>query len=158
MRIERHERLRRRLRTIARLWRCESGATMIETALGLSVMFTMALGVMEFCMMGYTYSVYADAARAGLRYAITHGSDSTVCSGPGCTDSTAANVSSAVTSYASKFTSLANNVTVNVTYPDNSAAPPSRVQVSVSYTYKPMLGLSGFSKSFSATVGGRIGY
>jgi len=137
---------------------CERGSVMVETALGLSILITMTAGIMEFCMMGYTYSVYADAARAGLRYATTHGSDSTLCSGPGCTDSTGANVSSTVTTYVSNFATLASNVKVTVTYLDSSAVPPSRVQVSVSYTYKPMLGLRGLNKTFTATTAGIIGY
>lgn len=133
---------------------------MLETALGLSILFTMVLGAMEFSMMGYTYSVYADAAREGVRYATTHGIDSVTCSGPsaGCSDTTGANVVSTVTNYVSGFTTLASSVNVSVTYPDNSSAPSSKVIVTVSYTYKPMFSLLGFRPSFSSSSSGRIEY
>jgi Flp pilus assembly protein TadG len=142
-----------------RRWRRnDHGSLTMETALGLSVLFTMVWGVMEFSMMGYTYSVYADAARAGVRYAITHGTDSSTCSGPstGCADATGANVISTVTNYVTGFTTLASSVNVSVSYPDNSSAPPSRVIVTVSYKYKPMFALVGVHPSFSSTSAGRI--
>ncbi len=133
---------------------------MIETALGLSVLLGMVWGVTEFSMMGYTYAVYADGAREGVRYAITHGVDSANCSGPstGCMDSTAANVASTVSNYVTGLTTLASSVNVSVSYPDNSSAPPSRVIVTVSYTYKPMFGVIGAGPSFSTGAAGRIEY
>lgn len=138
----------------------ERGSFMLETALGISIVFTMVLGVMEFCMMGYTYSVYADATRIGVHYAITHGIDSATCSGPssGCADSSATNVQNAVTNYVAQFTTLASNVKVTVSYPDSSSAPPSRVTVSVTFKYKPIFGVVGTGPSFSASSSGRIEY
>ena len=136
----------------------ERGSSTLETALGLVILFTMMTGVMEFAMMGYTYSVYADAARAGARYAMTHGINSTTCSGPssGCADSTGANVVSAVTNYTTGLTTLASSLKVNVSYPDNSSAPPSRVVVTVSYTYQPMFARLGISPTFSTSSTERI--
>lgn len=140
-----------------RLLREEHGASMVETALGLMLMMTMVLGVMEFSMMTYTYSVYADATRQGMRYASIHGSDSSSCSGPttGCTDSTGANVVSTVTSYAADYVTAANSVNVSVSYPDSASTPGSRVTVTTTYTYKPLFGL-GVTPSFTMTSAGRI--
>ena len=142
------------------LLREQRGSALIESAVGLSLLFMMVLGVTEASMMAYTYSVYADAARAGARYATIHGTSSTTCSGPstGCGDSTAANVSSAVTAYVTGFTTEASDVNVSVSYPDSSSAPPSRVVVTVSYKYKSMFALPVTSQTFSASASGRILY
>lgn len=150
----------RAMRSIRRLGKNEHGSVMLETAFALSILFTVIWGVVEFSMMGYTYSVYADGARVGVRYAVTHGVDSSTCSGPstGCTDATGANVVSAVTNYVSGLTTLASSVNVNVSYPDSSSAPLSRVIVTVTYQYKPMFGVIGTGPSFSTSSAGRIVY
>jgi Flp pilus assembly protein TadG len=136
----------------------ERGSSALETALGMVVMITMVLGIIEMCMMVYTYSVYADATREGIRYATTHGSDSTSCSGPttGCTDTDGTNVQSAVTSYAANFVTAANAVSVVVSYPDSASTPNSRVAITTTYTYKPVLNFPGLTPSFTVSSAGRI--
>ena len=153
-------RLRRLKRRASVLASDQQGSAAIETALGLTVLITLMLGVIEFSMMTYTYAVYADAARKGVRYAVVHGNDSSICSGPstGCTDSTATNVVNAVTSSVSNLSAQAASLNVNVTYPDGSCAPPSRVVVTVSYTYQPISSLSGLNHTFTTTSAGRIQY
>jgi hypothetical protein len=83
--------------------------------------------------------VLGDAARQGVRYAIVHGSDSPTCSGPstGCDDQSGAIVVATVRSYAAQFLNTPEGVTVSVSYPDSSAAPQSRVGVTVTYNYNP---------------------
>lgn len=142
-----------------RAWaRDEQGSVLLETVLGISMVFLLVYAIVEFSMMAYTYSVYADAARAGVRYAVVHGSDNTNCSGPssGCTDSTGSNVSAVVSSSASNLTSAATAVVISVTYPDSAATPGSRVQVTVTYTYKPLFKLAGVNPGFTTTSIGRI--
>jgi Flp pilus assembly protein TadG len=141
--------------------RNECGATLAESAICYGLIFTCLFGVIQFCMLVYTYGVYAEAARAGVRYAVEHGTDSSTCSGPstGCGDSTGANVVSAVNSYAAQFVAKVPGVQVNVTYPDASSAPPSRVVVKVTYTYTPFLkGSKGVSQAMGITTQGRIIY
>lgn len=53
---------------------CEHGSTLVETALSLVVLLTVALGVMEMSLALYTYHFISDAAREGTRYAIVRGS------------------------------------------------------------------------------------
>jgi Flp pilus assembly protein TadG len=52
----------------------EHGSTLVETALSLVVLLTVALGVMEMSLALYTYHFISDAAREGTRYAIVRGS------------------------------------------------------------------------------------
>jgi len=112
-------------------------------------------------MFTYTQAVIGDAARVGVRYAIVHGTDSSSCSGPstGCGDSSGANIVTQVQNYSALWIHTPKKITVTVTYPDASSAPPTRVNVAVTYTYSPF-----FQKNTSiaipmhATAEGRIVY
>ena len=139
----------------------ESGSVAIETALSFMMIMTLVLGIIECCMMVYTYSVLADAARHGVRYATIHGASSSNCSGPstGCADSSAANVINDVTTYARTFTGNISGMTVQVTYPDaGGSTTPSRVTVTIRCTYRPLFNFPGMSQVFQVSSQGRIVY
>ncbi len=145
----------------AALVREDSAAVQVESALCYGIIFVLMLGVMQFCMMIYTYGVYAEAARVGVRYAVAHGTDNTSsCSGPttGCSDSAGANVITAVKNYAAGYISIVPGMQVSATYPDSSSTPPSRIVVRINYTYVPFATLAGFHQTFQITVQGRIWY
>lgn len=144
-----------------RLMSGESGAVIVETALAYTMMIVCVLGIVGFAMMAYTYSIYQDATRSGVRYAVVHGADSSNCSGPttGCGDLNAEHVSSAVRSYASPYTAPISGMTVNVSYPDvGGCKPPSRVIVTVTYTYTPLVNVLPSSLVFQVSSQGRIIY
>lgn len=148
-------------RTPVRAFGSESGSVAIETALSFMLIMTMVLAIVEFSVMAYTYSVLGEAARQGVRYATIHGTASSNCSGPstGCADSSAANVVSAVTTYANNFTGNVSGMKVQVTYPDaGGSAAPSRVTVAITYTYQPMFHVIGTSPAFHVSSQGRILY
>lgn len=141
--------------------RCgEEGSLLIETALGLLVVIPLVFWMIELCMFTYTMSVLGDAARQGVRYAIMHGTDSSNCSGPssGCGDSSGANVTAWVKAYAASSFHDLSDMNVQVSYPDGSSAPPSRVQVSIQYLYVPYLKLPGIERTMNLTAEGRIVY
>jgi Flp pilus assembly protein TadG len=59
----------------------ESGATLVEEAFALLLVFTFIAGVMDFSRFLYTYHFVGDAAREATRYAAVRGSTfSTACS------------------------------------------------------------------------------
>ncbi|MHB8302656.1 MAG: TadE/TadG family type IV pilus assembly protein [Acidobacteriaceae bacterium] len=140
--------------------RNESGSLVLETALALLVIVPMVLWLFEMCMLTYTYSVLGDAARQGVRYAIVHGTDNTNCSGPssGCSDSTGGNVVSVVDTAAAYCFHNISGMTVQVSYPDASSAPPSRVGVAIQYTYVPYFKLPGIATVLQLSAQGRIIY
>ncbi len=141
-------------------FRSEEGSLVVETALSLLLVVPMVFWLFELCMLTYTYSVLGDAARQGVRYAIVHGTDSGNCSGPssGCGDASGANVVAIVKSAAAySFHDLA-NMTVQVTYPDLASTPPSRVDVTINYTYVPYIKLPGIAHSVQLSAQGRIIY
>jgi Flp pilus assembly protein TadG len=138
----------------------EDGSLVVETALSLLLVIPMVFWLFEMCMLTYTYSVLGDAARQGVRYAIVHGTGSANCSGPstGCADTSGANVTSVVqTAAAYSFHDLS-QMTVQVSYPDDSSAPPSRVNVTINYTYVPYIKLPGIADSVQLSAQGRILY
>ena len=91
------------------------------------VIFMVVFFVFEMGWLMYTYSVLADAANEGVRYAIVHSG--------GDPAGTAAKVKGFAT------TSMHNvsAISVVVSPPDGTYTPPNRVRVTVTYTYIPFL-------------------
>lgn len=133
---------------------------MVETAFTLMLALIAAFLIFELSMFAYTLSVLNDAGREAVRYAIVHGSDSTDCSGPtpGCGDLTGNNVSAVATQYATHSVTDITAVTATVAYPDGQSTPLSRVSVTVSYTYPPLIGLFTPGTALQLTSWGRILY
>ena len=108
-------------------WRRQRGQSLVETALMIVVVFTVVLWIFELSWLMYAYSVLADAANEGVRYAIVHsGGDP-------------AGTQAKVKTFAAASMHDVNAISTSVTFPDNSSAPPNRVQVTVTYTYIPFL-------------------
>lgn len=124
----------------------ERGAALVEMAISILVILTILFSTLELCSAVYTYTVLADAANEGVRYAIVHSSDS----------SGAANQ---VRTYAAYSLQDMSAMVVAVTYPDGSATPPNRIAVSVCYQYVPYLGnFMANPPTMSAYAEGRLVY
>jgi Flp pilus assembly protein TadG len=99
------------------------------------------LFVVEIGRTVLVYTTVANAARAGVRYAVVHGSSratgSTVdsASGPG---SSPAQVVTVVKNFASAGLLTTSRLVVTVTYPGGSNAPGQYVTVSAVYPYDPL--------------------
>jgi Flp pilus assembly protein TadG len=151
---------------LARLWRRvrltgDSGVTTIETAISLIFVFNLAFWLFEMSLFVQTYAVLDDATHEGVRYAISHGSDSSNCSGPttGCADLSGANVQATVSRVAALSFHDPSAMTVTVAYPDaTGSAPGSLVTVTLSYPYVPLFSGLGFSPTIKVTAQGRIVY
>lgn len=137
------------------------GQALVEFALTILVVIFVVFWAIELIMMIYTYVVLAEAAKEGVRYAIVHGTLNANCSGPGssgvtCLDASAANVTSAVTSYARLSLHDTSAMTITPTYPDSSSAAPARVRVVVSYPYRPFFSFGWAALTVRAAAEGRI--
>jgi Flp pilus assembly protein TadG len=121
---------------------------MVEFSL-VGFMFIIVLfGVVEMGRMILVYTTLANAAHAGTRYAIVHGSHQTVSpSGPG----SVTQIQTVVKNYASAGLLNVNNLTVTVNYPNGSNIAGSPVTVTASYTYDPLVGY--FNAMLSTTMG-----
>jgi Flp pilus assembly protein TadG len=114
------------------------------------------LGVVEMSRMILVYTSLANAARAGTRYAIVHGSDRTGsgtngASGPGCGPSSCTQINTVVQQFAGTGLLNGSNVAVVVNYPGGTNTPGSTVTVSVTYTYDPLVAF--FSRLLNKTLG-----
>ena len=71
-------------RGIRSWWRDEAGATLVETALSLTLLLAVLFGVLEGSLVVYSYHFISEAAREGTRYAAVRGSTFTTdCTTPG---------------------------------------------------------------------------
>jgi Flp pilus assembly pilin Flp len=143
--------------------RKEKGQAAVEFALTIVFVMLLIIAAIELTVMIYTYSVLADAAKEGVRYAIVHGTGvgASTCSGPGgpsvtCTDSGAANVTAVVSKYTSLSFHDSTKMIVTPSYPDASSVAPNRVRVTVKYVYQPIFGLGWPTMDVYAAAEGRI--
>lgn len=135
-----------RVRAAKGLWKEQQGTVLIEFAISILLVLTMLLTTLELCSAVYTYTVLADAANEGVRYAIVHSSDTS-------------GAVSKVKTYAAYSMHDVSKIVVSVTYPDGSSAPPNRVAVSVTYQYVPYVGnFMAKPPTMSAYAQGRLVY
>jgi Flp pilus assembly protein TadG len=107
--------------------RGQRGQSLLETAIMIPVIFMVVFFVFELGWLMYTFSVMADAANEGVRYAIVHsGGDPT-------------GTQAQVKAFAATSLHNVSAMTVSVTPPDGTYAPPNRVRVTVTYIYIPYL-------------------
>jgi Flp pilus assembly protein TadG len=123
-------------------WRGEGGQSLLETAMMIVVIFMVVFWTFETGQLIYTYSVLADAANEGVRYAIVHsGGD-------------ASGTQTTVKNFAAASKHDVSGIATSVTFPDGNATPPNRVRVTVTYAYIPTLGT--FSPSMITYAEGRM--
>ena len=129
--------------------RLNRGNSTVEFALVAFFLVMLLLGVVEFGRMVLVYTTVANAARAGTRYAIVHGSDNAA---------TAAEVKTVV----QNFLSTAPIDPTRATIPDptySCSDPGCSVEITVTYPYDPLISyfpISGFT--FTSTSKGVITY
>lgn len=135
----------------------ERGASQIEFIVSVFTVMILIFWTFEISMAVYTYVVMGAAAKAGVRYAIVHGSLSGNCQGPstGC-KSGAPDVIAVVNNYTALSLHDTSALTHTVTYVDGTSAPPGRVQIQIQYTYIPYVQFPGFSPVLVASAEGRI--
>ena len=118
-----------------------TGQGLVEFSLVAVMTVIMLLFVVEMGRMLLVYTTVANAARAGVRYAIVHGSSratgSTVydASGPG---SNPAQVLAVVKGFAGAGLLTTSLLVINVTYPGGSNDPGQSVNITVVYPYDPL--------------------
>src|SRR3569833_1000574 len=110
----------------------EEGSSSLEFALAGMLIFTLLFGIIELSGALYTYVVLSHAANEGLRYAIVHSGD-----GAALVSNTRAKI---VNEVGLSFHDTS-GMTVAVTAPAGSFAPPNRVSISLTYPFIPYLNL-----------------
>ena len=128
-----------RMRLIER-GRSEKGSTAIEFALVAVMFIIMLVSVVEIARLMLVFNAVANAARAGARYAITHGVNRTGsgvngASGPGSTTQ----VETVVKNFAKTGLLTTANLTITVSYPSGNNNAGSPVRVTVTYPYDALI-------------------
>jgi Flp pilus assembly protein TadG len=107
--------------------RGQRGQSLLETAMMVVIIFTVVFWIFELGWLMYTYSVMANAANEGVRYAIVHsGGDPS-------------GAKARVKTFAATSLHDISGISVDVVPLDVDFAPPHRVAVTVTYTYVPWL-------------------
>ena len=148
------------LKGLQRRLRGDRGEAQVEFALSIMVVLITIFFAWELLMAMYTASVLADAAKEGVRYAIVHGSNSSLCSGPNASspcafDAPGAEVVNTVKNYAQASLHDISGITVTVTYPDGTNEAMNRVEVTVIYDFVPYVNLP-FTPKLTTKAAGRI--
>ncbi|CAN5165370.1 hypothetical protein BH10PLA2_BH10PLA2_14410 [soil metagenome] len=140
------QRLQTRVRS-----RHRSGTSVTELAFVLPVVLAFVLGAIDFAQVMFAYGTVSEAARAGARYAIAHGTASSLPAGPTAND---ANVQAIVQYYS--FGLGNSNVAVTSTWSLGSNTIGSPVNVTATYNCKlsisRLFGFSNFSVKGSSTM------
>ena len=129
-----------RMRSAMEHCRNSEGQTLVETAIGLAILFTLVFGIVEMGLAFYTYNFVSESAREGARYAMVRGSS---CTSP-CTEATNASVQDYVQNLG--YPGLnSSDITVTTTWPDTGVTctpsvspcnnPGNNVIVKVAYAF-----------------------
>ncbi len=115
--------------------RSRRGTYVVELAAILPFTLLLLLGIIDFALIMYSYGTVSEAARAGARYAIVHGSRATSPAGPTGNDATVESVVRA-----NALALAASQLTVTSSWSTGHNDPTCPVTVTVSYTYHPFIG------------------
>lgn len=128
------------------------GQSTVEFSLILLPVLTLLFGVIEIGNLALAYNTLADAARAGVRYAVVHGSTRTGSGtdGPSGPAANPANVVSVVQDVMTTAglpaatgttcpPSVAGTTSILVSYPGSQNTPNQTVTVQACYGYTPLI-------------------
>jgi hypothetical protein len=123
--------------------RIRAGATMLECAFVLPIVFLLLFALLDLGIAAVRYNALADASRRIAREAIIHGSlapAETGTWGPAEFVGTAADNSQLVSSVQGVLPTMeANLVSVRVSWLDGENSPRDRVEVELTYQHEPLL-------------------
>ena len=126
------------------------GSALIEFAMVALLLIMTLFAMIEVNRLFLVTTALADCARAGLRYAIVHGSDN---------PATATDVTNMVKYYAGAAMLDTNRLVVTLTPSDPSTlAPGSTLQIDVKYPYDPLTSYFSFSINLDSSAQGVVAF
>jgi Flp pilus assembly protein TadG len=124
---------------LARRERAEQGQALVEMALMLPVLVLLLVGVFDLGRAVWLSNSLAMAVREGTRYGVVHGALSASPAGPGSATYTAPDVDTAIASSVQRYATGIPDLTVHASWPDGNANRGSRIVVSASFPFTPIL-------------------
>jgi Flp pilus assembly protein TadG len=124
---------------LARRERADQGQALVEMALMLPVLVLLLVGVFDLGRADWLSNSLAMAVREGTRYGVVHGALSASPAGPGSATYTAPDVDTAIASWVQRYATGIPDLTVHASWPDGNANRGSRIVVSASFPFTPIL-------------------
>ena len=137
------------------------GQSLVEFSIVSIMLCILVLAVVEMGRMVLVYATVANAARAGARYAVVHGSSRSTGTGLSNASGPTANPDQVVTvvkNFASAGLLTTSRLVVTVSYPGASNAPGQLVNVTVVYPYDPLTTYLPFRVRLGSTTQGVIAF
>ena len=116
------------------------GQALVETALVLPLLLLLIVGLFDIGRAIWLSNTLATAVREGSRYGVVHGALSGSPTGPGSASYTPPNIDTAITAQVRKYSGgVPNSLTVLSTWPDGNANRGSRIVVTATFPFTPIL-------------------
>jgi hypothetical protein len=113
---------------------------LVETALVLPLLLLLIVGLFDVGRAVWLSNTLATAVREGSRYGVVHGALSGSPTGPGSATYTPPDTDTAITAHVRNYAAdVPGSLTVKSTWPDGNANRGSRIVVSASFPFIPIL-------------------
>ena len=113
---------------------------LVETALILPLLLMLIVGLFDVGRAIWLSNTLATAVREGTRYGVVHGALSGSPTGPGAASYTPPDTDTTITAQVRNYASgVPNNLTVLSTWPDGNANRGSRIVVTATFPFTPIL-------------------
>ena len=118
----------------------DRGQALVETALVLPLLLLLIVGLFDVGRAVWLSNTLATAVREGTRYGIVHGALSASPTGPGAASYTPPDTDTTITAQVRNYASgVPNTLTVQSTWPDGNANRGSRIVVTATFPFTPIL-------------------
>jgi len=116
------------------------GQALVETALVLPLLLLLIVGLFDVGRAVWLSNTLATAVREGSRYGVVHGALSGSPTGPGSATYSPPDTDTAITAHVRSYAiGVPSSLTVKSTWPDGNANRGSRIVVSASFPFTPIL-------------------
>ena len=133
--------------------RGDRAQALVETALVLPLLLLLIVGLFDVGRAIWLSNTLATAVREGSRYGVVHGALSGSPTGPGAATYTPPDTDTAITAQVRNYsTGVPNSLTVLSTWPDGNANRGSRIVVSASFPFTPILSQVFLGSGLSITL------
>lgn len=130
----------------------DEGQALVEMALMLPVLVLLLVGIFDLGRAVWLSNSLAMAVREGTRYGVVHGALSALPAGPGSASYTAPDVDTAIASSVQRYATGIPDLTVHASWPDGNANRGSRVVVSASFPFTPVLAQAFLGSALRVTL------
>lgn len=130
-----------------------SGQALVETALVLPLLLLLIVGLFDVGRAIWLSNTLASAVREGTRYGIVHGAQSGAPTGPGSASYTPPDTDTLITARVRTYaTGVPSTLTVLSTWPDGNANRGSRIVVTATFPFTPILSQVFIGSGLSITL------